>query len=100
MLNGFDLLISFFYFKLESIPQIFVTVYINLYTKVRKTGEKQMNAKQQKRIGVIGYGQIGSSLHELMSEDLAGDMQVIGINESNSKIAAKIAPDLFQPTIA
>ena len=59
-----------------------------------------MSEKRQKRIGVIGYGQIGSSLYELMSEDLAGDMQVIGINESNSEIAAKITPDLFQPTVA
>lgn len=58
-----------------------------------------MSAKQQKRIAVIGYGQIGSSLCKHVFEDLTGDMKIIGIYDSNSSIAAQIPDDLFQPSI-
>ncbi len=58
-----------------------------------------MSEKQQKRIGLIGYGQIGSSLYEHISEDFNDEMALIGINDNNYAIAARVPKNLFQPSL-
>ena len=45
---------------------------------------------RNKKIGIIGYGQIGSSLCEQLSQDMSGGLQVACIHESAPEIMAQV----------
>jgi predicted dinucleotide-utilizing enzyme len=51
-----------------------------------------MNKEKKKRIGLIGFGQIGSSLNEMLSAQPGLNMDLAFVHETNPERAAKI-PD-------
>ena len=55
-----------------------------------------MTAQQQRKIGIIGFGQIGSSLYEQVVEDQNGMFQVVGVLEADPAAAAKAPGGLIK----
>ena len=53
-------------------------------------------ANSVKKIGIIGFGQIGSSLYDQLAESRAGGYKVVGILETNQELADRIPPDLLK----
>ena len=49
-----------------------------------------MAQERNKKIGIIGYGQIGSSLCEQLSQDSSGGVEVVCIHESAPEIMARV----------
>jgi aspartate dehydrogenase len=58
-----------------------------------------MAQRRKKKIGVIGYGQIGSSLCEQLSQDLRGDLEVACIHESSPAVMAKVPKKLAAASV-
>ena len=54
---------------------------------------------QKKKIGIIGFGQIGSSLYEQVVEDPKGMFEVVGVLESAPEAAAKAPQGLVKDSI-
>ena len=53
-----------------------------------------------KRIGIIGFGQIGSSLYRMIGHDPDLSLQVSFIHESSPEAAAGIPAELYLPSVA
>ena len=58
-----------------------------------------MKNKHPKRIGVIGYGQIGSALCDHLAGGSVDDIDIIGIYENNAAMGAKIPEGLLCASI-
>jgi predicted dinucleotide-utilizing enzyme len=58
-----------------------------------------MNREKKKRIGLIGFGQIGSSLNEMLSAQPELNMELAFVHEVNSERAAKIPGGLRLETM-
>ena len=58
-----------------------------------------MTAQQKKKIGIIGFGQIGSSLYEQIAQDADGVFQVAGILEADPETAAKAPRGLLKNSL-
>lgn len=59
-----------------------------------------MNDRDKKKIGIIGFGQIGSSLYQMIIEDPDLGLEVAFIHESQPEAAARIPAHLNLPLIA
>ncbi|MGD9124272.1 MAG: DUF108 domain-containing protein [Desulfarculaceae bacterium] len=59
-----------------------------------------MAAQSYKRVGIIGFGQIGSSLYGQLSDDPGAGFQVAGILETDQEAATKAPPDLLNKDLA
>jgi len=53
-----------------------------------------MSKDKRKRIGLIGFGQIGSSLHEMIKAQPAMNMELAFVYEANPERAAMVPNEL------